>query len=77
MRRTPTRGNQHGCRSSYEKQKGMALHKEYIEREKGKIPIIAMYLWCVTSLINSLPSMKRLQKRKNGRMLLSRNISRS
>ena len=66
MRRTPTRGNQHGHGSSYEKLKGMVLQREYIERERGKIPTISMYTYCVTSLIDNLPPMKRLQKRKNG-----------
>ena len=56
------------ARSSYEKLKGMALQKEYIEREKGKILTIAMWLYCVTSLTDKLPPMKSLQKRNNGRM---------
>ena len=46
--------------SSYEKLKGMALQREYIERERGKIPTIAMCPYYVTSLINKLPPVKRL-----------------
>ena len=42
----------------------MALQKEYIERERGKIPIIAMWPCYVTSLIKNLPPMKRLQKER-------------
>ena len=60
MRRTPTRGNQHGNGSSYEKKKGMVLQKECIEKEKGKIPTIAMWTYCVKSLTDNLPPMKRL-----------------
>ena len=69
MIRNPTRGNQHENGSSYEKQKGMVLQKEYIEREREKITTIAMWPSYVTSLIENLQPMKRLQKRKNGRML--------
>ena len=69
MTRTPTRGNHNGDESSYEKQRGMTLHKEYTEREKGKTPAIAMWTCYVTSLKNNLPPMKRLQKIKNGRIL--------
>ena len=58
-RRTPTRGNQHGNKISFEKQKGMALQKNYIEKEKGKIHKIAMCLYYVTSLRENLPPMKR------------------
>ena len=36
MKRTPTRGNQHGHGSSYKKLKGMALQREYIERKRAK-----------------------------------------
>ena len=43
----------------------MTLQKEYIEREKGKIPTIAMWICYVTSLTENLTPMKRLQK---GRM---------
>ena len=68
MRRTPTRGNQHGNEISYEKLKGMELQREYIERDRGKTLKIAMWPYCVTSLIKNLPPMKRLHKRKNGRM---------
>ena len=68
MRRTPTRGNQHGKGSSYEKLKGMELQKEYIERERGQIPTIAMWPCCVTSFIKNLPTKKRLHKINNGRM---------
>ena len=32
---------QHG--SSYKKLKGMSLQREYIERERGKIPTVAMW----------------------------------
>ena len=46
----------------------MALEREYIERERGKIPTIAMWPYFVKSLIHNLPPMKRMQKRKNGRM---------
>ena len=46
----------------------MALQKEYIEREKWKIPTIAMWLYYVTSLTEKLPPLKRIQKRNNGRM---------
>ena len=60
MRRNPTRGNQYRHRISYEKEKGMALQKEYIEREKGKSPTIAMWPCYVTSLTENLPPMKRL-----------------
>ena len=52
--------NQHGYGISYEKLKGMALQKEYIERERGKSPTIAMWPYCVTSLTENLPPMKRL-----------------
>ena len=64
MRRNPIRGNQHGHKISYEKLKDMELQREYIEREKGKIPIIAMWPYYMTSLIE-----KRINKIKNGRML--------
>ena len=68
MRRIPTRGNQHGHRISYKKKRGMVLQKEYIEREKGENPIIVMWSFCVTSLTENLPPMKRLHKRKNRRL---------
>ena len=55
MRRTPTRGNQHEHKSSYEKLKGMALQRKYIERERGQSPTIAMWPCCVTTLIKNLP----------------------
>ena len=34
--------NQYEHESSYNRQKGMALHKECIERERWKVPTIAM-----------------------------------
>ena len=69
MIRTPTRENLHGHRRSYEKLKGMVLQREYIERERGKIPTISMWPCSVTSLIENLLPMKRLQEIKNGRIL--------
>ena len=47
--------------------------------EKGKElgPAPVMYPYYVTSLIKNLPTMKKWQKGKNGRMLLSKSINRS
>ena len=42
----------------------MALQREYIKREKGQIPTIAMSHCYVTSLIENPPPMERLQKTK-------------
>ena len=60
LRRTPIRGNHHGYESSYEKLKGMALQQDFIEREKGQSPTIAIWPCYVTSLTRNLPPIKRL-----------------
>ena len=42
----------------------MTLQKEYLEREKKKIPIITMWLYYVASLTENLPPMKRMHKER-------------
>ena len=49
--------------------------KEYIERERGQIPTIAMWPCCVTSLIENLPPMKRLRKKERMEGFYDRVIS--
>jgi len=51
--------------------------KKITEKGKELGPAPVMYHYYVTSLIKNLPTMKKWQKGKNGRMLLSKSINRS
>ena len=65
---TPIRESQYGHESYYKMQNVMALHMGYIEKGKGLTHTTTMWPYYETSLIKNLPTMKRMQKRNNGRI---------
>ena len=64
-----TRGNLLGYEKLSKVQKDMGLQKRYTKRGKESGPALVMYPYYVTSLIKNLPTMKKKQRIKNGRML--------
>jgi hypothetical protein len=56
-------------------QRDMVPRMDHLGKSRNQNRIPTMLNYCVISLMQSLPAMKKLEERKNGRMPWSRNTS--